>query len=108
MIFRPVPGRGRPLLYRKFWYKKRTPETSPKFLKIRAKKGPGGIPGSFISKDHSKRSSSYARSTLPLRKQEVQTLILLGVPLTIALTDLMFDFHIRFDLLCEWLTLIPK
>ena len=31
-----------------------------------------------------------------------------GVPLTIALTDLMFDFHIRFDLLCEWLTLIPK
>ena len=31
-----------------------------------------------------------------------------GVPFTLQLTRLMFDFHILFDFLCEWLTLFPK
>ena len=50
----------------------------------------------------------YALSTAPERKQEVQTYNLLGVPLTLHLTDLTLDFHILFERLCEWLTLFPK
>jgi hypothetical protein len=42
---------------------------------------------------------TYALSTAPERKQEVQTYNLFGVPLTIHLTDFTFDFQIRFDLL---------
>lgn len=38
----------------------------------------------------------------------MQTLTLLGVPLTRALTLLTLAFHVLFDLLCEWLTFIPK
>ena len=42
------------------------------------------------------------------RKQLVQTLIFLGVPLTKALTGLTLAFHVLFALLWEWLTFIPK
>ena len=49
-----------------------------------------------------------ARVTLPERKQREHTLTLLGVPLTTALTRMMLGFHVLFDLLCEWETLIPK
>ena len=55
-----------------------------------------------------KHRENYARSTFPDLKQEVQTYILLEAPFTFTLTDLMLDFHILFDRLCEWLTLIPK
>ena len=43
----------------------------------------------------------YALSTLPDLRQEVQTYIFLAAPFTFTLTDLIFDFHILFDLLCE-------
>jgi hypothetical protein len=46
--------------------------------------------------------------TLFERRQLVQTLTLLGVPLIRALTLLTLAFHVLFDLLCEWLTFIPK
>ena len=49
----------------------------------------------------------YALSTFPDLKQEAHTYNFLGVPLTLQLTRLMFDFQTLFDLLCEWLTLIP-
>ena len=43
---------------------------------------------------------SYALSTLPLLKQEVQTYIFFEFPPSaFTLTDLMLDFHILFDLL---------
>ena len=45
---------------------------------------------------------NYALSTLLLLKQEVQTYIFLAAPFSVlTLTDLMLDFHILFDLLCE-------
>jgi hypothetical protein len=49
-----------------------------------------------------------ARVTFPERKQRVQTLTDFVFPLTTALTFLMLAFQVLFDLLCEWLTLIPK
>ena len=51
---------------------------------------------------------SYALSTLPDFKQEVQTYNLFVAPFTLHLTDLMFGLNILLDLLCEWLTLLPK
>ena len=53
-------------------------------------------------------SDSYARSTAPLLRQEVQTYIFFEPPSVLTLTDLIFGFHILFDLLCEWLTAFPK
>ena len=38
-------------------------------------------------------------STLPDFKQEAHTYNFFGVPFTLQLTRLMFDFHILFDLL---------
>ncbi len=38
--------------------------------------------------------ADYARSTLPERRQEVQTYIFFVPPFTFTLTDLRFDFHI--------------
>ena len=52
--------------------------------------------------------TSYALSTLPLLKQEVHICIVLLPPAVLTLTDLTFGFHILFDLLCEWLTALPK
>lgn len=46
--------------------------------------------------------------TLPERRQRVQALIRFGVPLTIALTRCTFGFHVLFERLCEWETLMPK
>ena len=40
---------------------------------------------------------SYARSTFPDLRQEVQTYILRAAPLTLTLTDFTLDFHILFD-----------
>ena len=51
---------------------------------------------------------NYARSTAPLLRQEVQTYIFFAPPSVFTLTDLMFGFHILFDLLCEWLTALPN
>lgn len=51
---------------------------------------------------------SYALSTLPDFKQEVQTYNFFVAPFTLHLTDLMFGLNILLDLLCEWLTLLPK
>jgi len=42
------------------------------------------------------------------RKQRVQTLILLGVPLITTLTLWVFGFHWRLVLICEWLYFLPK
>ena len=42
---------------------------------------------------------TYALSTFPDLKQEVHTYNLFGVPFTLHLTDLMFDFHILLDFL---------
>ena len=50
----------------------------------------------------------YARSTAPLLRQEVQTYIFFEPPSVLTFTDLIFGFHILFDLLCEWLTAFPK
>ena len=44
---------------------------------------------------------SYALSTLPERRQDVQTYIFLEPPSVLTRTDLMLDFHIRFERLCE-------
>jgi len=49
-----------------------------------------------------------ARSTLPLRRQRVQTWTRFGEPSTIAATRFTFGFHMRLLRLWEWLTLIPK
>ena len=49
-----------------------------------------------------------ARVTFPERRQRVQTLTDFVFPFTTALTFLMLAFQVLFDLLCEWLTLIPK
>ncbi len=43
----------------------------------------------------------------PDLRQEAQTYNFCGTPFTLQLTRLMFDFQTLFDLLCEWLTLIP-
>lgn len=51
---------------------------------------------------------NYALSTFPDFKQEVQTYNFLVAPFTLHLTDLMFGLNILLDLLCEWLTLLPK
>ncbi len=50
----------------------------------------------------------YALSTFPDFKQEVQTYNFFVAPFTLHLTDLMFGLNILLDLLCEWLTLLPK
>ena len=52
--------------------------------------------------------NQIALVTLFERRQLVQTLTLFGVPLTRAFTLLTLAFHVLFDLLWEWLTLIPK
>jgi hypothetical protein len=49
-----------------------------------------------------------ARSTLPERRHAVHTCIFLVPPSTFTETVLTLEFQIRFDLLCEWLTLLPK
>ena len=51
---------------------------------------------------------TYALSTFPDFKQEVQTYNFFVAPFTLHLTDLMFGLNILLDLLCEWLTLLPK
>ena len=43
----------------------------------------------------------YALSTLSERKHEVHTYIFFVPPFTLTRTDLMLDFHILLDLLCE-------
>lgn len=43
--------------------------------------------------------ADYARSTLPERRQEVQTYIFFVPPFTFTLTDLRFDFRILLLLL---------
>lgn len=43
--------------------------------------------------------TAYARSTLPERRQEVQTYIFFVPPFTFTLTDLRLDFHILLLLL---------
>ncbi len=53
-------------------------------------------------------TETYALSTFPDFKQEVQTYNFLVAPFTLHLTDLMFGLNILLDLLCEWLTLLPK
>lgn len=53
-------------------------------------------------------NQSYALSTFPDFKQEVQTYNFFVAPFTLHLTDLMFGLNILLDLLCEWLTLLPK
>ena len=50
----------------------------------------------------------YARSTLPERRHLEQTYIWQGVPFTIAFTRFTFGFHVLFERLWEWETLIPK
>ena len=71
---------------------------------------PGDSPYSlsiFVNKNIKKQppcntgayASTYALSTFPDLKQEVHTYNLFGVPFTLHLTDLMFDFHILLDLL---------
>lgn len=54
------------------------------------------LPKAKSGQDFKRISNNYARSTLLERKQEVQTYNLFGVPFTLHLTDLMFDFHILF------------
>jgi hypothetical protein len=49
-----------------------------------------------------------ARVTLPERRQRVQALIRCGEPFTTALTRFTLGFHVLFERLCEWETLIPK
>ena len=53
-------------------------------------------------------TNQTARTTLPERMQRVQTFIDFTEPFTTALTFLTLGFQARFDLLWEWLTLIPK
>ena len=50
----------------------------------------------------------YARSTLPERRHLEQTYTWQGVPFTIAFTRFTFGFHVLFERLWEWETLIPK
>ncbi len=50
----------------------------------------------------------YARSTAPERRQDVHTYIFCEPPAVLTLTDLTFAFQTLFDLLCEWLTALPK
>lgn len=50
----------------------------------------------------------YALSTFPDLKQAVQTYILFEAPLILHFTRLIFGLNILLDLLCEWLTLLPK
>ena len=54
------------------------------------------------------QKNQTARVTFPERRQRVQTFTDFVFPFTTALTFLMFGFQVLFDLLCEWLTLIPK
>lgn len=46
--------------------------------------------------------------TLPERRQRVQTLMCVGVPLTIAFTRLTLGFQDLFVLLWEWDSLMPN
>lgn len=64
----------------------------------------------LTKQDSLKESGAFrqALSTLPDFRHEAHTYNFLGVPFTLQLTRLMFDFQIRFDLLWEWLTLFPK
>lgn len=48
-----------------------------------------------------------ARLTLPERRHLVQTVSLLGVPSTMALTLWRFGSHLRRVFTSEWLTLLP-
>ena len=48
-----------------------------------------------------------ALCTLPERKQRVQTRIVFGEPLTIALVRLILGFQTRLLLILEWLILLP-
>ena len=54
------------------------------------------------------KNYQIARVTLPERKQRVQAWTLLGEPFTIALTRFTLGFHVLFERLCEWDTLMPK
>jgi hypothetical protein len=47
-------------------------------------------------------------STLPERRQELQTGIFFFAPFTSTVTRWMLACQILLDLLCEWLTLLPK
>ena len=51
--------------------------------------------------------NQMARSTLPERRQRVQTLTCFVSPFTIARTRWIFGFHLRFVFRCEWLTFMP-
>mgnify|MGYP006956715382 FL=1 len=64
--------------------------------------------GSFLLFEYVFSSINYARSTKPERRHEVHTYIFLDPPSVLTLTDLTLAFHILLDLLCEWLTLLPK
>lgn len=66
------------------------------------------ILSSFLGTFQSHIDLFYALSTFPDLKQEVQTYNFFVAPFTLHLTDLMFDLNILLDLLCEWLTLLPK
>ena len=48
-----------------------------------------------------------ARSTLLLRRQRVQTVMLLGAPFTRTFTFCVFGAQVRRVLRLEWLTLLP-
>ena len=52
-------------------------------------------------------TDQMARSTLPERRQRVQTLTCFVSPFTIARTRWIFGFHLRFVFKCEWLTFMP-
>ena len=91
----------------------------PKTINKNTKKGNKKTPKKFRTFKKQKKKSreqnslqkffyQTARVTFPERKQRVQTLTDFGVPFTIALTFLTLGFHVLFDLLCEWLTLIPN
>jgi len=54
------------------------------------------------------RLNQTALVTLPERRQRVQAYTLLGVPFTTALTLLTLGFHVLFERLCEWETLMPN
>ena len=49
----------------------------------------------------------YAFTTLPLRRQEVQTRMRLVAPLTLARTGRRLTFQRRRDTLCAWLMVFP-
>jgi len=50
----------------------------------------------------------YALTTLPLRKQEVQTRMRLVAPFTLARTGRRFTFQRRRDTLWAWLMVFPE